>query len=187
MKNWNIGEQSSEVTNEIKKGNQEVFKCFFDYYKNDIYTYAFRFLKEKELAEETVQEVFIKVWTNRALLDSSKCLKAFLYTIARNHIFNQLKTLAHQKKLRGHFSERDPGKNEPVEEFIFHKELEFAYEKAISLLPTQRKRIFQMSRNDELSHFEIARELNISKNTVKDQIVKASRFVRDYIIHFNKS
>ncbi len=174
---------STDLLTEIKRGNQLAFKKLYDEYQHKIYAYALRYLKSKALAEELVQEVFLKVWNHRGKLDIDKNIAAYLYKIAQNTIYQQLKVAARDKELRATLFFQDSDQQPDVlEADLFHKELLQVYAEAVNLLPTQRKKVFQMSRNDDLSHEEIAQLLDISKNTVKDQVVKASRFIRKYIL-----
>lgn len=165
----------------IKKGDQQAFKALYLQFQNPIYAYALRFLKSKELAEELVQEVFMRVWKYRESLDEQGQISAYLYKIAQHSIYSQLKKASREKELRETlFSVREEISD--IESEQSHNALLEVYARAVELLPERRKKVFEMSRNDNLSHEEIARVLDISKNTVKDQVTKASSFIRKYIL-----
>lgn len=173
---------STNLIRAIKKGNQKAFKTLFLEYQDPIYAYALKFLKSRELAEELVQEVFMRVWKYREKLDEQGQINAYLYTIARNRIYQQLKNATRDKALRAALFARDQGAEPVLETEFDHQELLEVYTRAVEMLPAQRKKVFQMSRNEQLTHEEIAHMLDISKNTVKDQVSKASRFIRKYIL-----
>lgn len=171
-----------KVILQIKQGNQRAFKALYLEYQNPIFAYALKFLKSRELAEELVQEVFMRVWKYRDKLDEDGQVSAYLYKIARNSIYEQLKKATRDKELRMALFSGGQEAEMIIETEYSHRELLEVYTRAIDLLPTQRKKVFQMSRDDHMSHEEIAQILDISKNTVKDQVTKASRFIRKYIL-----
>jgi len=166
----------------IRKGDTGAFRVLYDTLKQDIYAYAHRFFRDTALAEETVQDVFMQVWKHRETLDPAQSIKAYVYRIARNHIYNKLKAFARQEKYQKHVFYSHITTSNDVEDFVDYKELQSLYEEAISKLPPQRQLIFRMSRMDFLSHDEIAEQLAISKNTVKDQMVKALKFIKQYML-----
>lgn len=168
-------------TTAIREGNQAAFKELYDNLKHRIYTYAYRFFRSSELAEETVQDVFMQVWKYRERIDPEKSINAYIYRIAQNSIYNKLKEVAQQDKYLNHVFYSYVGSYNDVEELVTYKELYGIYEEAINKLPPQRQLIFRMSRMDFLSHDEIAEQLAISKNTVKDQIVKSLKFIKQYM------
>ncbi|WP_335311238.1 RNA polymerase sigma-70 factor [Olivibacter sp. CPCC 100613] len=166
----------------IKAGNANAFNVFYDLFKQDIYTYAYRFFRSKDLAQEIVQDVFLQIWKYRERIDPEQNIKAYTYRIARNNIYNKLKQIAHQEQYISHVFYSQMASYNEVEDWMNCKELREIYEEAIHKLPKQRQLIFRMSRVEFLSHEEIADQLAISKNTVKDQIVKALKFIKQYML-----
>ncbi|WP_166670791.1 RNA polymerase sigma-70 factor [Olivibacter sp. XZL3] len=165
----------------IRAGNPKAFKVFYDLLKQDVYAYAYRFFRSSELAQEAVQDVFMQVWKYRENIDPEQNLKAYVYRIARNSIYNKLKQIAHQGRYASHVFYSQAASHNDLEDWIHCKELREIYEEAINKLPTQRQLIFKLSRIEFLSHEEIADQLCISKNTVKDQIVKSLKFIKHYM------
>lgn len=166
----------------IRDGNKKAFRLFYDELKHPIYNYAFRFFRSAELAEETVQDVFMQIWKHRETLDPAQNTKAYTYRIARNIIYNRLKEMARQEEYINHVFYSHAVSYDAVANSLDYKELQQLYEEAISKLPPQRQLIFRMSRVEFLSHEEIANQLAISKNTVKDQMVKALKFIKQYML-----
>lgn len=166
----------------IALGDTDVFRQCFDLLHQDIYRYAFAYFRTPELAEDTVQDVFAKLWAHRHAIDTEKCIRAYIYRIARNTIFNQLKRATYDQRMRNMvFHNRQQAAHNEVEESFLYGELNDLYQEAIKKLPPQRQLVFTLSRSEGMSHEEIAEQLTISRNTVKDQIVKASHFIRHYI------
>lgn len=163
---------------ELKAHNEIAFRKLFDMYHNDIYTYSLSILKSKELAEENVQEVFLKIWMNRENLDEGKSFKAFLFTIARNQAFNILSKAANDTALLEEIFYKSQ-KSYDQADYSIREELCKKLEKqALKKLSPKRKVIFKMSRKQGKTYEEISEELGISVNTVKNQMAKALESLR---------
>lgn len=165
----------------LKNGDVVAFEEIYNQYRSKIYSYALKLCKSTVIAEEIVQEVFIKIWQKRDQLNPELHFGAYLKKIVLNDVLNHLKKVAREKTLQDElFSYLSSLKNSS-EEKLLEKELLKTYEEAIAQLPPQKKIIYQLSRNEELTHDEIAKKLNISKNTVKNHMVEATKFIRHYV------
>lgn len=160
---------------------EHAFKIVFDQFKNAVFGYAFRFFRSRELSEELVQDVFMKLWVNWDSLDATKNIKPYLFTIAKNTIYNKLKSFVVEQTYLNDVFYNYSMESNAVEELVQYRELKGIYDMAVAKLPAQRQRIFKLSREENMSHDEIAQELNISRNTVKDQMVKSLKFIRQYL------
>ncbi|NJD23226.1 MAG: RNA polymerase sigma-70 factor [Melioribacter sp.] len=162
----------------IKNKDGLAFKEVFKRYWQKLYIYAFNVLRDKDLCEDIIQEVFTDLWMRKDRSDITN-LSAYLYKAVKFQIFKQFR----QKKLIINHSEQfdDFMSEHRVDELIEYKELQNRVENLISELPEQRRIIFQLSRNEELSNKEIASKLNISLQTVKNQITTALKSIRKSI------
>lgn len=172
----------------IENNNVPDFKTFFLSYKDKVYKYAFLHLKEQDVAADLVQEAFSRIWKKWSELDATKNPQSYLYTIAKNLVFDELR----KQKVRFKFSLGEVDSTTLVdnsnEESIRFKDLERVYREAIAKLPKARLEIFLLSKEEFLDNQEIADRLGISVNTVRDQLVKGNKFVRQYILdHFEMS
>lgn len=165
----------------LKQGDEAAFRLLYDQYKARLYCYCFKFTRCEETAKEYVQDIFVKLWEERQTLHAEGNISAFLYTIAKHKLINHLKKAAlnasylqEQKRLG---SEVCTSTETGLE---YDNYLELAC-RAVKQLPPQRQLIFTMSRQQELSHREIALALGISKNTVKEQIAKALKSLRLFL------
>lgn len=168
------------IINGDKRAFDEVFLKHF----KSLHAYAFTMIKEKDDAEEIVQNVFVRVWTKRTQLKSDGFLKSFLYRSVHNESLNYLK---HQK-VRSNFNVHytDAVKNEigDLNKEIMATELEKNIHKAINDLPDKCRDVFQLSRFDQLKYQEIADALNISIKTVENQMGKALKILRLKVVDF---
>ena len=165
----------------LKNGDATAFEEIYNQYRSKIYSYALKLSKSAVVAEEIVQEVFIKIWQKREQLNPELHFGAYLKKITLNHVLNHLKKVAREKTLQDELFNYLSLIRNNAEDGLLEKELLKTYEQAIAQLPPQKKIIYQLSRNEELSHDEIAKKLNISKNTVKNHMVEATKFIRNYV------
>lgn len=168
------------IINKLKEGDEASFKCLFDRYRNELFTYCLRITKERSLAEEIVQDVFMIIWQKRDEVQSQLPIRPYLYTIAQNLSFNFLKKAANDSKMKRQvfYESQKEFRQDWLVDFKDTKKL---IEQAITQMPSKQRLIFSLSRMESKSHEEIARELQISKNTVKDQIFKALKAIRHYL------
>lgn len=153
----------------VAKGDEQAFALLFYEFHQELGSYVFRLTKSLPVSEEIVQDVFVKVWTKRDQLKDVKNFRAFLFTVARNQTFNSLRDEARKALLNQEwysdlsFSE-EQGYG-PDRERMFD-----LIDEAISLLPPQQKKAWQLSREDGMKHEEIADRLHLSRETVKRHI-----------------
>lgn len=181
MRKYNPAEER-RVLKLLAQGNAFAFTLLFDHYRNRVYAVALKFLKSPEFAEEIVQEVFLKVWTKRQDLINVLNFEAYLFTIARNIVFDFLKDLAKEavkKKDLTNLLREVVGPDQPFIEEQYRQLLQ----DVVSRLPPQQKQVFRLARVEGLSHQAIAEELHISRLTVKAHMAKALQTIRQNLQH----
>jgi RNA polymerase sigma-70 factor (ECF subfamily) len=167
-----------ELITRIKAGDAAAFRIVFDSYSNKLFYFSLKFLKEKESCQEVVQEVFMSLWINREKLDTQYPIAPYLYTITRRLTLNVLRQMASsQIAMEKMWLNLQTTTNE-TEELVFMEDLERFTEQVLGSLPKQQQLVYRMSRQQELSYDEIAEELNISRNTVKNHLVSALKTLR---------
>ena len=171
----------SALLSNVAKGDECAFRTLFEHYWDNIYGVAFAFTKSPVIAEEMVQDVFVKIWLHRDRLPQIKKFNDYLFIIARNHILTLLRKKVNEQPFSEHlleyFQERG---NNPEDQFMC-RETERLVQKAIELLPAQQHTIYCLSREQGLNQEEIAARLNISIHTVKSHMNKALQFIRNYL------
>jgi RNA polymerase sigma-70 factor (family 1) len=132
-----------------------------------------------ELAEDLVHEVFMKVWTLRETLAIRSSLSAYLYRASRNHAINMLERIAADRELRQAVIRRlEAVLEEDLSEAARLQRYEELLNQSLEAMPPQRRRVYELCRRQGLSYDEAAAELGLSRNTVKDHMAKALRFLR---------
>lgn len=170
----------SDLVRRVAIGDEQAFKQLFLAYKDKLYSFSLRYTRSALLAEELVQEAFMKVWQNREKLDGGQCFGAYLFRITRNQLLNHLKRTACEASCKKSIALSADRSSNPTDHFILNQEYEKITRQAMEHLPPQRQEIFRMSRQEGLSHEEIAQTLNISPHTVKGQMHKALKTIRHY-------
>lgn len=162
----------------MAKGDEKAFRQLFNHYWQHIYSVAFVFTKSIVLSEEIVQDVFLKVWLKRELLVPVKNFKGYLFTVARNHIYNELRKKSSERSFAKHLEEYFTEISSLPEQQLFLKETQSLIDEAVAQLPSQQRTVYELSRKDGLDHSQIADKLGISKLTVKSHMNKALNMIR---------
>jgi RNA polymerase sigma-70 factor (ECF subfamily) len=163
---------------QIVEDDQEAFARLLRLFWNKVYTQALAYLKSSHIAQELTQDVFLKVWTNRSKLAEVNNFSGYLFVMTRNEIISQLRKKESEAI--------EPGDVLEEGEWIPDRQMEYKQSyatilKGIELLPPARQNVFKMSRLEGKTYDEIAMEMNISRNGVKDHVVKSLLFLRNYL------
>lgn len=165
----------------INRGKKGAFRDLFDHYFNPLAAFGYKFVPDKDIVEDMVQESFIACWEKREDFDHINALKSFLYTSVRNKCLNHLKHQAVQKKhensLVYELESDHKFANHVIEEETFN-----LLHAEIRALPRSAQEIMMLALNG-LKNQEIAEELNISLNTVKTQKKIAYSKLKDRMGH----
>ena len=157
------------------------FKCIFDTYKQRVYAYVLVISHSPYSAEEITQEIFVKLWICRDILPGIDNIDSYLFTIAKNHSLNFLRNAARQQGLLRELQQSMITSSDAVNEHSNQHELDRLVQEAIQQLSTQRRVVYELSRNQGMDHQQIALQLQLSKNTVKNHLVSALQFIRKQV------
>lgn len=163
------------------EGEEDAFCELYAAYKNRLIYFAMRFLKSREYAEDIFQDAFAVVWQGSRFINPDASFSAYLYTIVRNRILNQLRDLSNQDKLREQILSQAVNYTNETKDEIIANDLRQFISRALQQLTPRQREIFQMSRERQMSHREIAEVLGISVNTVQESISISLRTLRTYL------
>jgi RNA polymerase sigma-70 factor (ECF subfamily) len=168
---------------QVASGNEQAFKALFDSYHGRLFQYILNLTKSKEAAEELVMDVFTKLWLGRQMIPEIENIDGFLYRIAHNKSIDFLRAASKNRSMADFVWDRiQVPEHANPDQLLMIKEYEAKLKEAIDLMSPARRKVYQLSREKGLSHQQIADELNISKNTVTNQIMEAQRFIRNYLL-----
>ncbi len=158
------------------------FDAIYEKYCKRLYAFVIRYVKQEEDAEEIVQEVFIKIWENRKKINIYASFESYLFTITYNSAISLLRKKVHEKKyLEYLYSVQTEETSVELTDEIYFSELNNKMQSLLNELTPRQKEIFLLSREEGLTHEEIAKKLGISVNTVKNHIVSVLSFLKSNI------
>lgn len=157
---------------------EQLFEIFYE----RLFLYISQLIKSDTVAEELAMDVFMKLWTGRDHLGAIQNPEAYLFRIARNKGIDFLRSAAGDQQLGDMLWEQiQAADSYQADQPLLTREFEEKLREAIGLLPPQRKKIYHLSREEMLSHDQIASKLHISRSSVNNQLVQAQRSVRSYL------
>jgi len=177
-----VTKSNSELIMLIQKDDRVAFYHIYERYSKRLYGFVLRYIKQKEDAEEIVQEVFVKIWESRNKIDAYSSFESFLFTIAYNTTISLLRKRSNEKKYLEYLKSLQQSANSPdlIDEIQFN-ELNDRVQSLLNELTPRQKEIFKLSREEGLTHDEIARKLDISVNTVKKHMSNTLALLKSQI------
>jgi RNA polymerase sigma-70 factor (family 1) len=167
----------------LKDGSRIAFNEIYDRYWKKLFLSAYKRIKSIEDCRDLVQDLFTSLWIKRDTIEIKQNLSSYLYTSIKYKVINHIESLMvrdnYYKSLQKTADDYDNSTNEN----IFSRDLEQSLQKSIEKLSPKVKEVFELSRNENLSVKEIAQKLNVSDQTVKNQISTALKTIR---LHLNQ-
>ena len=161
------------------QGDRVAFARLYQQYRVPALKFSMCLLKDKEEAENVVHDVFARIWEKRTLINPELNFSAYLFTCLRNMSYDYLKQVEKSQALRQRYMERMDQINEEDTDEVEARAL--CLQQAIGALSKKRKLILLLNVEEGKSYLEIAESLRISKNTVKNQLVKARQLLRQQV------
>jgi RNA polymerase sigma-70 factor (ECF subfamily) len=173
---------NTELVKLLKKGDMAAFDAIYNKYCHKLHQFVFMYLKQKEDAKDIVQEVFIKIWQTREKIDVYASFDSFLFTIAYNTTMSLLRKRMSETKSREYLKSLQQIENaEQVIDEIQFIELNHKVQGLLNQLTQRQKEIYLLSREEGLTHEEIAQKLNISESTVNNHLVTALKYLKSHL------
>ena len=162
----------------IKKDDHDSFQKLFERYSLPLFRFSLSYLKSEEIAEDVVQEVFIKIWNRRKEIRNDTSFQSYLFTIALNAVRKHFNKLSRQNELKhdilAGFSENEPG----FDDDLRYSSLLEKLDEFIGRMPEKRREVFIKKKMEEKSLKEIALECGITPKTVEYHITEAMKFLK---------
>lgn len=157
--------------------DQQLFEELFSEYFVPLTNFAKSYVKDEDAAKELAQDAFINLWQKKDEIDKDKSIKSYLFTSVRNRSLNYIRD---NKKYKSEYLDIELEKSNDFfdSDVLTTKELQDKITASINSLPEKCRKVFEMSRFEDLKYKEIAKELNISIKTVENQIGKALKTLR---------
>ncbi|MBK5721978.1 RNA polymerase sigma-70 factor [Dysgonomonas sp. Marseille-P4677] len=173
----------------LSKGDENAFCELYIRYKKRLFSFTLKFLKDRDLTEDTIQDIFTHLWESRFFIDSNCNFSSYLFTITKNRILNILKRYSIEENIMNLIMSKSLFEHTPTDNEIIDSEYKSLFKAAVNKLPPVRKKVFVLSRIEHMSHREIATTLNISIYTVQEHISESLKSIKRYLsshtdIHF---
>lgn len=166
----------------IRAGDSEAFSTLFQSTYPNLCALAARRVGSPEIAEELVQDVFLRIWERRQTLDPEQSVTRYLYRAARNAAMNHLKHRRVSERFQAQASPGVGSSRVTPEDHLGYAELLEAAQEAIEELPDRCREIFLLSRQSHLKYSEIAQLLGLSVKTVETQMGRALKALRTRLL-----
>ena len=170
--------EESKLISLLHDDSEYAFQLIYDKHRNRIYKTAIKFLKSPIIAQDVVQDVFLKLWFERATINESKPLEAWLYTVAKHNILNKLRKIANDWKAIDTLSHTQVGSENTTDHKLIEDEYKRKLDQALVQLPEQQKTVYILSRFEKLSYIQIGQKMGISPLTVKTHLSRALYAIR---------
>lgn len=173
----------NDLLSRVAKGDSHAFTILFDHYQKYVFGFGLKLTYSEELAEEIVQDIFLKIWYGRDKLGRVENFGAYLNRLVRNHAFNLLRQVAGHAKANQRIGISSTELDNSTQRTLDFRETARLLKEAVELLPAQQKKVFALCHEQGLKYDEAAQQLNISSATVHYHMKLALNDIRE---HFNK-
>jgi RNA polymerase sigma-70 factor (family 1) len=175
-------DSENEWLRQVANGNEAAFARLFAHYSPWVYATSLRLTESSELAEEIVQDVFMKIWLNRSGLPEINRFADYLFIIARNQSFTAMRRLIRRHGILGDLTKGNEAEDNATDAEILYKDYQSVLQEAISRLPSRQNEVYKLCKQKGLKKEEAARLLGISPHTVKIHLKEALRSIRAYYL-----
>lgn len=165
----------------LQQDDEEALRPLYESHIKPLHYFILRIAKSKQLAEDVVQDVFLKIWDSRKQIDPDQPFKTFLYTIAKRHLLNMLKRVQHETFILDEIRKYTATTERTTDLELEYSESNELLREAVEKLPAQCKTIFLRCKIEGKPYKQVAAELGIAEGTVHAQMVKALKIIREYI------
>ena len=182
--NEEIPYNEKELLMQLHSGNQDAFATIYLRYHDGLYNYLLKFTKNPALAQDFVQDIFLKVWDKRETIDIKSSFAAYLYRCGRNYALNHLRHLAVDAKyLQETLHRIELGiTDQTLVNNLQWQQYQSLLKDAIETLTPSKKKAFEAIRIKGMTYEEAAAEMGISRNTLKEHLVLAVKSIKQYLL-----
>lgn len=166
----------TELMERLREGDDLALKLIYDKYWTQLYTSAYNMLHDQPACEDIIQDLFINLWNKREQIEIKASLKSYLFASVRYEVYRQVRHGSVREEIFENIQDRlqTPSEYGNIE----HRELLSFVNSIVNNLSEKCKVVYKLSREEQLSHKEIASKLSISPKTVENHLNKALRQLR---------
>lgn len=165
----------------LKEGDEPSFNALYLAYSKPLYKKINSIVKDESIADELLQDLFLRIWEKRAFINTKLSFSSFLYTVANNLVYDYFRKVSKDKRLHERLLINAVDYYMQTEENLIGKETSEIIQRAISKLSDQRRNVFTLCKIEGKSYQEAAVALGISVATVNTHMVNSLRFIKEYL------
>lgn len=170
---------------QLREGDHGAFEEVYRKYSLVIYANILRMVRNENVADDLLQEVFLKIWEKRAEIDPDNSFKGYLFTCSKFLVLNFLRHISIERQVEYYLTSTRTELYTHIEENVFLKETDALLQQTLAKLPSQRQKIYTLCKVERMSYAEVASLLGISTTTVQDHIVKANKYIKEQLTSRN--
>lgn len=172
----------SYLIRELKTGSEAAFARIYNMYAPRLYAYCIKYAKLQEKSEEIVEDVFIWLWNHRQEIRNENSLKSLLFTCSKHYLINAWRSTVNSKTYEDFVNFRDKLSNDVDSRPLEYEDFYRLIKHEISKLPSTQQKVIQLSRFEQMRNKDIAQQLNLSEQTVKNQLSTGLKTLRENLI-----
>jgi len=171
-----------ELLERLRQGDEPAFNLLYKAYSKPLYLRIMRMVKNKDTADELLQELFIKLWNSREKIDSQKSFQSYMYTIAQHMVYNYFRKVVRNEALINSLLQDAADHYLSSDTLLEDKQTAQLLQDAIDQLSPQRKQVFNLCKVEGKSYEEAARIMGISTATVNSHMTRAIQSIKEYVL-----
>ena len=174
---------------ELRNDSHRAFNAIYDMYSDKLYAFAFAHTKSQQISEDIVQDTFLKLWKIRKTINTEGSLQSLLFKISKNQIIDMFRVQINKVEFELYLSYMEENRDSEIEaeRRLYYDDFNKALQLSKEQLSERQLEIFEMSREEGKSIEEIATKLNLSEQTVKNQISSSLKKIRSQILKYSIS
>lgn len=177
-------EPDKQVFQNFSNGDAESFGIIYTYFKEAVSANILKIIHQPEIAEDILQDIFIKLWENHHKFTDKQSVAAWLFRVSYHTSIDHIRAIlrARHKAEASMLLMEDSkiiNQEEAFQEFYYKEAL---LQEAINMLPPKKRKVFELCKLQGKSYSEVSEAMNIAKSTVKDYITESNKFIRQHVM-----
>lgn len=154
----------------LKNGSYKAFERIYQMYAKRLFAYSLQFTKSQEESEEIVQDVFMRLWTNRTKIRQEDTLRSLLFIMTKHYLINAFRTKINQPEYEEYIQYKNEYTVDDASHQLEYQEFVAKFRAVLKTLPETQQKVITLSKIEQYSNKEIADKLSLSEQTVKNQL-----------------
>lgn len=174
-------QSEKELVQALIEGDEKAFCELYALYKNRLLGFAVQFIKSSSIAEDLFQDVFTQIWQSRQFIDPNASFSSYLHTMMKNRVLNLMRDRSRREEIHLLILANSVDSDSSTESVVEENELQELLKNAIAKLSPKQREVFTLSREQQLTHKEIAEQMGISVYTVQEYMSISLKTIRNYL------